>query len=313
MKTEILSIDQKDEKAILKTYILDDYPKYYQQQKRPAVVICPGGGYATLARKEGEPVALKMNGMGYHAFVLQYSVIFKEKPKNFEKEEELPEINPNAYFPTQIYQLRNTLALIREHAEEWNVDKDQLILLGFSAGGHLVASYLTFGKDILAENYIKPKAAVLGYARTNMAVPDWKEKFATVSGRTVTKYKYLCQFKTTEPTMEQRLAIDPYINVHKDMPPVFLWHSVKDTSVNALCAITFAQKLFETGVPVELHLFAGGVHGCALADKESASTANHYDEGCEQWTNLLQIWLKRILVEDSREKKEKEEQQGKVK
>lgn len=88
MKIETLSIDQKDEKAVLKTYILDDYPKYYQQQKRPAVVICPGGGYTTLARKEGEPVALKINGMGYHAFVLQYSVIFKEKPKSFEKEEE---------------------------------------------------------------------------------------------------------------------------------------------------------------------------------------------------------------------------------
>ena len=60
-------------------------------------------------------------------------------------------------------------------------------------------------------------------------------------------------------------------------------------------------------------MFAGGVHGCALADKVSASAASHYDEGCEQWTNLLQIWLKRILTEDSKEKREKEEQQGKEK
>lgn len=85
-------------------------------------------------------------------------------------------------FLLQIYQVRNALALIREHAEEWNVDKDQLILLGFSAGGHLTASYLTFGKELLGDNYIKPKAAVLGYARTNMAVPDWKEKFADSIG-----------------------------------------------------------------------------------------------------------------------------------
>lgn len=98
MKIETLSIDQKDEKAVLKTYILDDYPKYYQQQKRPAVVICPGGGYTTLARKEGEPVALKIMVGIYQAFVLQYSVIFKEKPKSFEKEEELPEMNPGWIF-----------------------------------------------------------------------------------------------------------------------------------------------------------------------------------------------------------------------
>lgn len=303
MRTETVSIDPSDENAVLKTYILDDYPKYYQQQKRPAVLICPGGGYATLARKEGEPVAIKMNSMGYHAFILQYSVIFQEKPNSFEVEDELPKINPNGYFPVQLYQLKNAIAQIKEHAKEWNVDENQIILMGFSAGGHLAASYVTYGKELLESNYIKPKAVVLCYARTNMAVPDWDEKFATASGRNITKYKYLCQFKTAEPTSEQKLEIDPYTHVHKEMPPVFLWHAATDTSVNALNAITFTQKLFETGVSVEFHLFAGGVHGCALADKVCASAENHYDEGCEQWITLFQIWAKRILTEDSKEKK----------
>lgn len=304
MRAETIPIDAQDKRAVLKTYLLDDYPKYYQQQKRPAVVICPGGGYTRLARKEGEPVALKMNTMGYHAFVLEYSVILAERPESH-LEKDSGKINPHGYFPVQLRQLQRVIRMIQEQADAWNVDEKQIVLMGFSAGGHLAASYLTYGKELLGTDYIKPKAAVLGYARTNMAVPDWKEKFDDADSRITTRYKYLCQFRTETPTEAQKLEIDPWSHIHADMPPVFLWHSIRDRAVNALSAITFAQRLFETGVPVELHLFAGGVHGCALADQVCASEKEHYHEGCQMWTKLLQIWLSGVLEEESREKMER--------
>lgn len=302
MISKTVHIDEADEKAVVKTYILDDYPKYFQQQKRPAVIICPGGGYTTLARKEGEPVALKINTMGYHAFVLNYSVIFSEKPKSFNDEKDLPDINPNAYFPVQLYQLQKAIKLLQDNADEWNIDTDQIVLMGFSAGGHLVASYITYGKELLKEKYIQPKAAALGYTRSNMMIDDWSEKFSTEAGRLITKYKYICQFKTEFPTEEQKLEIDPYSHIHKKMPPVFLWHSFTDISVKALSSLTFATKLFESGIPVEFHLFSTGVHGCALADRVCASEEKQYDEGCEKWIELFQIWLRKILKEESREK-----------
>lgn len=83
MKIETLSIDQKDEKAVLKTYILDDYPKYYQQQKRPAVVICPGGGYTTLARKEGETSSSEINGYGLSCICTSIFCHIQKKSRKF--------------------------------------------------------------------------------------------------------------------------------------------------------------------------------------------------------------------------------------
>ena len=43
-------------------------------ERRAAVVVCPGGGYARRAAHEGEPIARWLNSLGLHAFVLRYRV-----------------------------------------------------------------------------------------------------------------------------------------------------------------------------------------------------------------------------------------------
>ena len=86
--------------------------------------------------------------------------------------------------------------MIKDHAQEWNVDSDQIMLMGFSAGGHLSASYATFGREIMGDIYIKPVALILGYARLDMLECDYKEKLERPSGRILTKYKNLVLFGT---------------------------------------------------------------------------------------------------------------------
>lgn len=304
MIAQQLPLDPLDPHAFLQTYVLESYPKYFQQQKRPAVILCPGGSYALLARKEGEPVALKLNTMGYHAFVLHYSVIFREKPVSLSREEELPPVNENGYFPRQLFQLREAIALVRAHAEEWQLDAEQIVLMGFSAGGHLVASYITFGASVLNGQYLPPKAAVLGYSLSDLSVADSEEKRSRPSGRLLRKYKHLCLFRTENPTEEQLRACNPCAHIAPGMPPVFLWHSRTDTEVQASNALNFASGLFAAGVPFELHLYAAGKHGCALADPVCASEKEHYDEGCAAWPDALRIWLKKILTEQPHEAQE---------
>ena len=299
MIIKTLSLDEEDKNVFVNTYILNDYPKYYQQDKRPAVVICPGGGYSTLARKEGEPVALKMNTMGYHAFVLHYSIGFTEKPSEFINEEDLPPRNLHAAWPIQLYQVQKVFQMIKDHAQEWNVDSDQIMLMGFSAGGHLSASYATFGREIMGDIYIKPVALILGYARLDMLECDYKEKLERPSGRILTKYKNLVLFGTENPTEEQRMALDPLSHIYGGMPPVFIWHMQSDQQIKSSQALNFAIKLFEYHVPHEIHIFSSGVHGCALADKVCASQKDHYDESCEMWPELLRRWLKRVITENT--------------
>ena len=89
---------------------------------RPAVLIIPGGGYEHVSVREGEPVALRFLAQGYHAFVLEYSVEAAACDKH------------------PLEELARTVLMVRQNAEKWLVDPQKVVVIGFSAGGHLAAS-----------------------------------------------------------------------------------------------------------------------------------------------------------------------------
>ncbi len=89
--------------------------------KRPLILLCPGGGYERTSDREAEPMALKFLAMGYHAAILRYSCA-------------------PAQYPTALLELASAMVLIRDNAEEWRIDSDKIVVQGCSAGGHLGAS-----------------------------------------------------------------------------------------------------------------------------------------------------------------------------
>src|SRR5687768_8575689 len=94
---------------------------------RAAIVLCPGGGYGARAAHEGEPVARWLNGIGLHAFLLDYRVA-----------PQTPQGGTLHLLPLQDAQ--RTIRLVRHQAAEWGVDREKVGILGFSAGGHLAAT-----------------------------------------------------------------------------------------------------------------------------------------------------------------------------
>lgn len=130
MNYQVLDVKVKDteETAKLYTYFLDNSREIAPERVRPVIVICPGGGYEWVSEREAEPIALKFVGAGYHAVVLHYSVA------------------PAAHYPTALRQLAWTVAHLREHAAEYHIDPNKVVVAGFSAGGHLAASYGVFWK-----------------------------------------------------------------------------------------------------------------------------------------------------------------------
>ena len=121
-----IQIEGSAEDSRLETYILDTpLDKNLKIEKRPMVLICPGGAYEKTSFREGEPLAVHFLNQGYHAAVLRYSVAPHQ-------------------FPTQVLELGKAVRMICEHADEWKVDKELIFIHGASAGGHLAASYGVF-------------------------------------------------------------------------------------------------------------------------------------------------------------------------
>ena len=111
----------KESKAVISAYIPDNSEEININKKRATIVICPGGGYGFTSDREAEPIALKFMAQGFNAIVLRYSVA------------------PTRY-PNALLELAETFNYVRKKENQWNVDKEKVIVCGFSAGGHLAGS-----------------------------------------------------------------------------------------------------------------------------------------------------------------------------
>lgn len=306
MITEKIKINDPGSDAILYSYILDEQPRLMQKQDRPAIIICPGGGYLLTARKEGEPVAVKFASMGYHTFVLRYTTFLKAR---LGEDGSMPPVNENGAFPRQLLDLGAAMIVIRERASEWHLDVNQIFLMGFSAGAHLSACMGTmWNQDLLmnhfqvASDFFKTKGMILGYPLLDMdtMIVD-NPQFVQDEMPIQLEYCLRCLCHTSFPTQEQRNAVSPCKMVSKDTPPVFIWQAWNDKTTVVRNSLMFAERLEEVGVSCELHLFRDGVHGAALCDEVCASEPEHYNEACAKWVSLANLWLKGMCDETEKD------------
>jgi len=131
----------KERNVTLTAYVLETGGEYRNIDKRPAILVLPGGGYTFCSDREADPVAFAYLKAGYSAFILRYSV--KE----------------HAVWPNPLDDYEQAIQLIRSKTDEWRILPDRVAIVGFSAGGHLAAAAATMAKN-------KPDAAILGYAVT---------------------------------------------------------------------------------------------------------------------------------------------------
>ena len=128
-----------EERKVSLTAILQDVGGEFEKlEKRPAILILPGGAYINCSDKEAEPVALAYAKAGYQAFVLRYTV------------------GQYGTWPLPLQDYEQAMDLIRNKAEEWHIYEDKIAVAGFSAGGHLAACAATMSR-------CRPQAAVIGY------------------------------------------------------------------------------------------------------------------------------------------------------
>lgn len=255
--------------ARLLTYLWDWSPESWID-KRLLVLICPGGGYEKTSDREAEGVALKIMSMGFHAAVLRYSVAPAE-------------------YPTALLEVAAAVKFLREKAEEWNIDKDRIVVMGFSAGGHLAASYgVLWNEPWLSEmmdtdsEQLRPNALLLGYPVITADREYWHEG----------SFRNLLGTKWDEELLE-KLSLEKQIGPHT--PKTFLWHTYEDETVPVENSLRWVQAMYRQGIPVEFHLYEKGIHGLSLASEVTDNVARiRHQKECESWINLAEVWLKNL-------------------
>ncbi len=228
-----------------------------------AVIICPGGGYSILAfDKEGTKVAEEMTRWGVTCFVLKYRL--PDDSANIDK----------SVAPLQDAQ--QAIRFVRSNAKEFGINKNQIGIMGFSAGGHVAstaATHFNFKADPANNDTIsvRPDFAVLIYPVISMdsAITHKGSRNNLIGSR---------------PTKEATEFFSNDLQVTATTPPSFLVQASDDGGVPVENSVRYYQACVKNKVPVEMHLYPHGGHGFGMVNKTTD----------DNWLERLKNWLNRL-------------------
>jgi acetyl esterase/lipase len=224
-----------------------------------AVVVIPGGGFTILAMDlEGTEICDWLTSKGVTCVLLKYRVpsapyVWQCKCRPHNRAISVPSLQDT----------QRTMRLVRLHAAEWRIDPHKIGVLGFSAGGYLVAEASTHYDDRL---YAPVDAADQQSARPDFAVAIYPGHLALA---------------------DNSIALNPVIASHitAKTPPTFLLQNEDDAVDQVEDALSYYMGLKKAGVPVELHSYAQGGHAFGLREKKLPVSA---------WPQLVETWLRTI-------------------
>ncbi|MEI8036988.1 MAG: alpha/beta hydrolase [Verrucomicrobiota bacterium] len=229
-----------------------------------AVIICPGGSYAMLAKHEGEGYAVWLNEQGIAAFVLQYR------------------LGSHGYrHPAMMLDAQRAIRYVRAKAPDWHLDPKRVGIIGSSAGGHLASTCLTHfdagqpgAADPIDRASCRPDLGILCYPVVTMGPNTHEGSRKNLLG--------------DHPSAALIDGLSNEKQVTRDTPPTFLFHTVADNGVKVENTLDFASALRRNGVPFSLHVYPNGGHGMGLGDRDGNIEHRH------PWTRECALWLKEL-------------------
>lgn len=256
------------------TYFLDSSIEMRPNEKRPVILMCPGGGYEMTSDREAEPMAMQFLAMGYHVAVLRYSVC------------------PVRY-PAALLQVAESVLYLKEHADEYHIDPEKIVVQGCSAGGHLAANYgIAWNSPFLTKlmgmendpERLRVAGLLLCYPVITSGEKAHEESFRNLLGE---------QYEEKKEELSLENQVTP------DTPPTFLWHTATDETVPVENSLYFFQACLQQGVSAELHIYPVGGHGLSLANEETCrANGIGVQKECQSWISLAQTWLEEILIKN---------------
>jgi acetyl esterase/lipase len=229
-----------------------------------AMIICPGGGYGSLAPYEGQDYARFFNHYGIAGFVLKYR------------------LGPGGYHhPAMLHDAARAVRLVRSRASDWRLDPHRIGIVGSSAGGHLASTLLTHfdsgdpsADDPIEHQSSRPDLGILCYAVITMGEFTHAGSKRNLLG--------------AHPSPEAIAELSNELQVKKETPPCFIWHTYEDKVVPVENSLQFATALRQAGVPFDLHIYEKGQHGLGLGP----GSHDYNPAKWHPWTRDCVFWLK---------------------
>jgi acetyl esterase/lipase len=228
-----------------------------------AVVVFPGGGYRFLAMDlEGTEICDWLTARGMTCILLKYRVPGSGPWWDSEHHRRVyPKVQ------TALQDAQRSLGLVRQHAAEWHIDPHKLGVIGFSAGGHLVAAVST--------HFQKRTYAPVDAADKLSARPDFA--IAIYPG-----HLWALEDQDEATRDDTQLSLRPDIRVRADTPSTFLLQAEDDHVDGVQQSLAYYVALQKAGVPTEMHLYAQGGHAFGLRPGKLPITG---------WPKLVEAWL----------------------
>lgn len=219
-----------------------------------AVVVFPGGGYRVLAIDlEGTEVCDWLTSIGVTCVLLKYRV-----PGSGPHWDPILNRRVIPKVHTALQDAQRTVGLLRQRAADWQIDPHKIGVIGFSAGGHLVAAISTHPKRIYA---------AVDEADQQSCRPDFA--IALYPGHMSANYR------------DDLSRLNPAIKVTRQTPPTFLVHAQDDPVDPVEFSLLYYAALRKAEVPVEMHVFAQGGHAFGLRPAAFPIT---------RWPALAETW-----------------------
>ena len=225
-----------------------------------AVLVIPGGGFQILAIDfEGTEVCDWLTSKGITCVLLKYRV--PSEPYVWKCD--CRPHNLSVSMPS-LQDVQRSIRLVRFHAVDWHIDPRKIGVLGFSAGGYLVAE---ISNKFERRLYTPVDAADKVSSRPDFAIPIYPGHLVTADGK-----------------------LNPNVPVSSKTPPTFLVQAEDDDVDGIRQSLVYYAALAKAGAPVEMHLYEHGGHAFGLRRTKLPIS---------DWPRLAEAWLRTIrIVED---------------
>lgn len=210
-------------------------------EKHTAIIICPGGGYRRLAiEKEGYKIAKRLAVEGYHCFVLKYRLNAAQALRDAQR----------------------SVSYVRSRHRDFSINPGRVVVLGFSAGGHLSANAaVNFNRDKTIMDGVDSLSSRPDYAASIYGLLEPRSRKADSA-----LYEY---------TLSKM--------IDKETPPFFVVHSADDPVVPVEFSLKFCSALRDMKIPVEMHIYETGGHGYGIEEDRGPAA---------KWIDSFAGWLK---------------------